>query len=136
MRFITRRQIIKTLKNRWLNAHRYMDDSFKLAFDVTVGQAETILGHEISDYKGSPKGRPYKWGVTAGDVRKALNRLDFETAARKEIDTILFDSNWTSLCCDECGADVESLISLQEDDEIRICKSCLEKALKLIKKGE
>ncbi len=53
---------------------------------------------------------------------------------RETIDSIIGNSTWTTNRCDVCQGDCDTIISIQSfnKDEIDICESCLEKALKKI----
>lgn len=50
-----------------------------------------------------------------------------------EINKLIGNDGWTANRCEECGEDSQVLIIFEHNDEsVRVCKSCLEKALKLI----
>ena len=56
----------------------------------------------------------------------------------KEVMDIIGNRSWTSVVCDECGLEHDIVIRLGEEPDyesatVYVCKSCLKKALKMIK---
>jgi len=58
-------------------------------------------------------------------------------ATEEDITGIIGNSTWTSLVCEECGQEVDTVIQLGEDcDTLDICLTCLNKAVKIMEEGQ
>ena len=69
----------------------------------------------------------------------ALQKLDLNTATAKEVNTIIGNSTWIDLTCDECGKLSERVVRLGEEPDCEsstalICPTCLTLALTLAEK--
>ena len=81
------------------------------------------------------------WGTLinrdAGQVYTKLCGLDTDTCLKQDIDTIIGNTSWTRIVCDNCGKDVGAVIQLgqeldYESSTANICVDCLGQALTLI----
>ena len=79
---------------------------------------------------------------TVKQIYEELLKLDVNKATAFDIEKIMGNTSWTEpQTCDECNKKFDIVIQLEEEPDyesstIIICKSCLEKALKLIQDNE
>jgi len=72
-------------------------------------------------------------------ITKQLEKLDLKVATAKNIKNIIGNSSWAKKQkCNECGKHFKKVVMLGEKPDYGsytayICKSCLKKALRLIK---
>lgn len=108
MHLIKRRDVIRAAPARWLQQYARVPDD-----QVTM------------------------WGerITYGEIRRRLAALDVETCSPSDIDTALGGSTgWGANKCDECSADVETLVhfGMEPDYEATwqdLCGACLERGI-------
>ena len=107
MRVITTRERIATVAERWKKQY----------------------------YHGS-NGWIFTTSGPSNDVYKQLRTLP-ESATEQDVIDIIGNTSWTRLTCDECGANVASLIIIGqppdiESDTAAVCLDCLQKATALL----
>lgn len=99
---IQRRDIVLTVRDRWLNQYKSYADDQKVGWS----------------------------NKTAGQIRKELAALDLAACAPADVDAVLGTSGWAKNECDECDEDFPVVIQVgQEPDyEARwqnLCPTCL-----------
>ena len=109
MKIVTKRQVIREAKARWL--------------EQRAGVADSVVAHWA---------RPR----TIGSLRQALNALDIETCSEADFDAAIGRAGWCSLECDECGTKAQSLIRFGQDPDYEarwwdVCYNCLVTAASL-----
>lgn len=107
MKLLTKRQLIK------MTPDRYRQDQGKYWSHVL---------HET--------------GKTREQMHSEMITLDLDNCSSEDMDSILGNSSWTRMKCDECGRKVEAFVTLGEEPDYEsstasICKECLTKALSL-----
>lgn len=79
---------------------------------------------------------PSWWG-NVQKVEERLFALDTETCTAGDVDAIIGNSSWTHISCDECQIRVTAIVEAGEEPDyesrtVHLCKSCAEKAWRLI----
>lgn len=68
-------------------------------------------------------------------LRKRLKALDLTTCTQQDIINIVGSHQLSTLSCDSCNEHVREAIAYSiGDSEITICKSCLQRSLKILNK--
>jgi len=73
------------------------------------------------------------YGQDKIEILKKLKNINLNTVSAKEVESIIGNSTWTDLICDECGEHVTKIVQVGEElnDEsatARLCTACLRKA--------
>lgn len=108
MRRITQRDLIRAMRQRWLE-----------------------------QYKGWPDEHCFSDGEPIGPRRAALAKLDFEICSAADVKAAIGSDAWTDNKCDECHGIVETVVHIGDDKgyDMRwqcLCANCLRKALDLL----
>lgn len=81
------------------------------------------------------------WSSTFDGSSKAvwsrLKALDVETATVADVEAIIGNASWTSLKCNQCGQEVDTVVQLGESPDyesrtVDVCADCLRAAFALI----
>lgn len=77
-------------------------------------------------------------GPDKQQILEKLKMLDLETCAKESVNAIIGNSSWTTLRCDDCRSEVDTVIQLGQEPDYEsataeVCVKCLRKALKLYK---
>jgi hypothetical protein len=117
MNITTQRDLIRAVADRWLAAYHPFNASFDAGFSFVTGMPVYM--------------RPKK------ETWELLKGLDLETATAEEVDAIIGNSSWTSLKCDECSEEVDTIITVGQEPDFgsstaSLCYSCCFKAFTLM----
>ena len=97
--------------------------------DVIKGvAARWKLQYGYKVYGNTDKDRIYERLLALGD-----------SITKAQADEIIGTSGWTRLRCNECGQDVDAVVSVGDSsnyDSANVCRKCLLKALRLHEFGE
>jgi hypothetical protein len=74
------------------------------------------------------------------EILKNLEELDLKTATAQEVNAIIGNDSWITMSCHECGTKTLTVIQVGQEKDYEsatanLCKSCLEKAYKLMIDG-
>lgn len=81
-------------------------------------------------------------GSSSQRIYKKLLALDKEKATAKDVADIVGNDSWTRVCdCSECGTTPQVIVQVGEEPDYEsrtayLCPSCLQKAVKLVQKGD
>lgn len=74
-------------------------------------------------------------GETYGELHDALAALDLKTCDRSAVDDIIGNDSWTSLCCEVCDMDRDTIVCVPREYEqsVSICGQCAEGVLSVLR---
>ena len=103
MKILTKRDMIKTVSDRFWEQYHFQDQKM-------------CIGDTVKD--------------TIGEVQRKLNGLDVETATEADVAAIIGNDGWCKLRCAECDKLVDIVVEFgSKYQEVKVCKDCLAKAL-------
>ena len=111
MHITTQRDLIRAVAGRWRDTYApFTNDKpmFSLHVARPVLRAKKVISEE-------------------------LDALDPETATADEVNIIIGNESWTRLSCDECGSNVDVILTVGQEPDYEsrtasLCKSCVQKA--------
>lgn len=111
MNLTTKRELIRAVASRWRQQYEPFSDDRPM-FSWRTGVTSPPLNKK--------------------QIAEKLDTLDGETATAEEVAAIIGNESWTRLTCDECGLDVDSVLTVGQapDYESRtasICQDCAAK---------
>lgn len=113
MEITTQRDLIRGLSKRWRDQYEPFKDD-RPPFSVRNGHQKLLNKKDIAD---------------------KLDDLDVESATPEDVAAIIGNESWTRLTCDECGKDVDAVLTLGrgkgkggESRTASICQACTQKA--------
>lgn len=70
-------------------------------------------------------------------IARKLDALDGETATPADVDSIIGNSSWTRLTCDECGKEVDAVLTVGQEPDYEshtasLCRNCVKLASETI----
>lgn len=79
----------------------------------------------------------WKYGKDKEQIYHNLAKLG-DKKTEESIAKVIGNGSWTHLTCDECAAEVDSVLIFLEDwdSPVQICKSCIDKASMILSEQE
>lgn len=105
MKLITKRDLIRNVAAKWRRQYEPFQDDDRPLFSWRTGITSPPLNKRQTAEK--------------------LDALDKETATPEDVANIIGNKGWTSMKCDECGAEVDAVVRVGAEPDYDSNTACL-----------